>query len=106
LTLGDFLWFWLRMSGTRPKFVWDPEPKFYLECGTFGEIGVQIMQAVSNAQGLTICSGCGRAYMRKGRKPQEGRRNYCPECGTRAALKDAQRQRRARKRQTDGETQS
>ena len=102
LMLGDCLWFWLRMSDVRPKFAWDPEPQFFLDSGTFGQLGIQLMQAVSHAHGLAICSGCGNPYMRKGRKPQAGRRNYCPDCGITAALRDAQRERRAKKREGDG----
>ena len=103
LMLGDFLWFWLRISDVRPKFSWDPEPRFFLQAGVFGELGIQIMQAVSHAHGLAICSGCGNAYMRKGRKPQSGRRNYCSDCGLKVARRDSQRVRRQKLRGDHGQ---
>jgi hypothetical protein len=77
-------------------FSWRSSPKFNLVAGTFGELGLQIMQAASRGQTLAVCSGCGNPYMRQGRKPQSGRRNYCPRCGVKASRRDAQRQRRTR----------
>jgi hypothetical protein len=104
LSLGDMVWEWLVIGHVEPKFSWDTDgPKFFLDAGTFGVLGIQIMQAVARTQGLATCSGCGIPYMREGRRPQLGRRNYCPSCGTRAALRDAQRERRAKQRGSDGQ---
>jgi DNA-directed RNA polymerase subunit RPC12/RpoP len=32
-----------------------------------------------------VCDGCGKAYVREGRKPAKGRKNFCPECGDKAS---------------------
>lgn len=41
---------------------------------------LQVAQAISRTDAFTICDACGRAYIRQGRKPQQGRKNYCYEC--------------------------
>jgi curved DNA-binding protein CbpA/DNA-directed RNA polymerase subunit RPC12/RpoP len=43
------------------------------------------------------CSACGTVYSRVGRRPQKGRRNYCPDCGSAAAHRDRQRDYRSRR---------
>lgn len=80
---------WLSWGDVEPRFTWPksgPEISFTAG-GTFGIIGAQIMLLVSKSQYLAICSGCGDAYLRRGnaqqpagRKPQRGRRNFCPVC--------------------------
>jgi len=108
LGLGDIVSQWLLMSRIEPRFTWDLDgPRFQLDTGTFGVLGIQLMEAITRSQGLSTCSGCGIPYMREGRRPQRGRRNYCPSCGTKAALRDAQRERRSKlKEQADGTTPS
>jgi DNA-directed RNA polymerase subunit RPC12/RpoP len=32
-----------------------------------------------------VCDGCGKVYVREGRKPARGRNNFCPECGDKAS---------------------
>jgi len=105
--LSDFVNEWLAMGDVRPHLEWvirDAQIEF--ETSTFGAIGVQLMQAVTRAHGLTLCSSCGRPYLRQGRKAPAGRRNYCPDCGAGAALRDAQRAHRERRRDQGGKTQS
>jgi hypothetical protein len=100
---GDLIWAWLDMCDISTKMEWDLEPNFYLlpKPFCFGTLGLHLSQAVMRSHGLAICSGCGNPYVRTGRKPQSGRRNYCPECGTKAAVRDAQRERRARQKETN-----
>jgi len=93
---------WLPLGNVRPSFSWldGPEPAFRLRSGgyAFGVLAVQLMMAVGNAHALALCSGCGNVYMRQGRKPQAGRRNYCPECLDRGVpARDRQRDSRARR---------
>jgi hypothetical protein len=92
---------WMRIGGVSPSLSWGgpahPEPQFRLTAGTFGLLGVQLMAAVTRSQDVYICDGCGLPYLRDGRKPQAGRRNYCGTCGEREA--NRQRQRKWRSKQ-------
>jgi hypothetical protein len=107
LLLSDLVNEWLRLGDVRPRLEWElGDPQIELETSAFGAIGVQLMQAVTRVHGLTLCSSCGRPYLRQGRKAPAGRRNYCPDCGEGAALRDAQRAHRERRRQQGGETKS
>ena len=38
-----------------------------------------------------VCDACKRSYERRERKPQQGRRNYCPTCGRDGHNKAAKR---------------
>jgi hypothetical protein len=58
----------------------DEGVEFRLIGQTFGQLGVQLLQAIAQASTVAVCSGCGRTYHREGRRPQAGRRNYCPVC--------------------------
>lgn len=92
---------WLALANVQPRLSWGgPEstkPRFNLAgWGTFGILGVQLMAAVTRSQHVYICDGCGFPYIRE-RKPQAGRRNYCPACGEREA--NRQRQRKWRSQQ-------
>lgn len=88
---------WLGDAGIRLELNWDSEePVLILTGGSvFGALGVQLLSSVTSNT-LAVCSGCGKPYLRKGRKPQPGRRNYCPTCGDRVASKLRQRRRRER----------
>jgi len=45
----------------------------------FDALVVLVMLAALRRSGLAVCSGCGVPYGRD-RRPQRGRRNYCPDC--------------------------
>jgi hypothetical protein len=79
LILSSLVNEWLMIGGVKPALVWPPKgkPYFWLSSGTYGEIGVQIMTAVSRSGDLQICDGCGRPYLRTEKRPQRERRNYC-----------------------------
>ena len=64
----------------------------------FGALGVQLLMAVSRTAGFATCSSCGHPYTPT-RRPSPNRRRYCPNCGVRAAWRDAQQARR-QKRET------
>ncbi|MCL5744443.1 MAG: hypothetical protein M1541_11050 [Acidobacteria bacterium] len=48
----------------------------------FGALALQLLLAVTNADSLYFCSGCGLPYARsrEKRRPREGQRNFCDEC--------------------------
>lgn len=49
--------------------------------GFLGTLWLNIAQILTKKLMLCICDGCGRPYIRTGRKPQKGRRNFCGDCG-------------------------
>jgi len=86
---------WLRIGDIRPTFSWtSSRPRIRLAGSTFGILGLQLMFAVSKSQGLAVCDGCGQAYLRMGRVPQRGKRNFCPDCGETVASKLRKRDRK------------
>ena len=52
-------------------------------------------------RGVAVCDGCFKSYRREGRAPQQGRRNFCPDCGLKAAQRLAKRDQRARSHSVD-----
>jgi len=81
LFLQDGINEWLGDAGIRLELTWSSnEPSLTLTGGSvFGALGIQLLSAVT-ANNLAVCSGCGIPYLRKGRMPQKGRRNFCPVC--------------------------
>ena len=51
--------------------------------GFLAAVWLEIAQTIAQARGLFWCDECWRPYVRKGRKPKRGERNYCPTCGER-----------------------
>ena len=89
---------WLRMGDISPTFSWEQHaPNIGLMGSTFGNLGIQLMFTVSKSQGLAVCDGCGQTYLREGRKPQKGRKNFCSErqCGSKASARLRKRAERA-----------
>ena len=60
-----------------------------------GALTVQLLSSFAGAS-LVLCSSCGKAFVPHGRWPAVGRRRYCPECGHKAALRDAKKAYRQR----------
>ena len=92
---------WLRLGAVRLALRWPigvDKAFLELETGTYGILGVQLLAAVTGAQTLSICDGCGTPYIREGRRPQVGRANYCPDC---RANKVPEKMRQRRKRDKD-----
>jgi len=54
----------------------------------FGALAVELLQAVGYPDTLAICDGCGKAFI-PAMRPSTSRRNYCKDCGHRAAIRDA-----------------
>ncbi len=94
---------WLGWGNVRPVFEWpiDRSPDVKLGGGAlFRALAVQLMLSISRTDGLAICSACGIPYV-PSRRPPQGRRNYCHECGIRAARRDASREYRRRRGRPD-----
>ncbi len=86
LLVTDMINEWLGDAGIRLELNWDSnEPILTLTGGrVFGALGIQLLSAVTT-NNLAVCSGCKMPYLRKGRKPQTGRRNFCRACGDKVA---------------------
>lgn len=94
LWLSAIVSHWLDTGYVRLQFSWFPDfryqatmlrrsdPELEFKTGPFGLLAIQLATAVCDAHKIAICSGCARIYARKGRIPQAGRRNYCPDCQT------------------------
>jgi transposase-like protein len=100
---------WLWLGSVRLDFKWYGHGAriefggFGLHYGLFGALAVQLILAIGGSDGVVFCSGCGKAYLPK-RRPKSRQRNYCADCGRRAALRDAAtayRRRCARARDLD-----
>lgn len=59
--------------------------------GLFAALAVQTLMAACRSEGLYVCHGCGRPFALgpTERRRQAGRNTYCPDCGLRAARRDA-----------------
>ena len=77
---------WLTLARTRPRIFMEKNYwKIELtSTGLLGAIGIQLLFAVAAGEGFAVCSACGKPY-RRTRRPQSGRRNFCPRCGRKAA---------------------
>lgn len=65
-------------------------------------IAVQLFNAVVQRDSVAHCAACGRIYKPE-RKPRAGELNYCTGCGRKAKNRNAQRARRARKKESENE---
>jgi hypothetical protein len=88
---------WLELGNVRPKFRWWGEHMAVSFDGhLFSTLACQLMMVISRTKGLGICSACGEPFVPEKRRPKAEQRNYCKDCGRRAACRDAQRARRRR----------
>jgi hypothetical protein len=81
LLLRDGVNEWLGDAGVRLELNWDrQEPTLTLTGGgVFGALGIQLLTAVTSYT-RAVCSGCGIPYLRQGRNPKRGQRNFCDTC--------------------------
>ncbi len=92
---------WLRFFQVRPRVSYNPRRKrFEIRIGGApplpGALAMQIMLAVTRSAGIAVCSSCGKLFA-PSRRPNSNRNAYCNACGIRAAWREAQARRRARK---------
>lgn len=96
---------WLRWGRVVPYLEWlrSRSPTFALAVdapltagsGLFAALAVSLALTAAAAHGLALCSSCGDPYT-PARKPQSGRRHYCPACGRRAAWRESKRRNKAK----------
>lgn len=90
---------WLSMGDVRPNLVWDDEHcSVSFDNTLFGMLVMQLMLEICSSGGIAFCHGCGKSYAPKVRRPKVGQRNYCRDCGKKAAWRDAKAAERQRKR--------
>ncbi|MFC1938929.1 hypothetical protein ACFLWM_02095, partial [Chloroflexota bacterium] len=97
LVVTDYINEWLGDAGLRFILDWNSrEPRLIITSpSVFGALGIQLLSVVTRTN-LAVCSGCGMPYLREGRKPQAGRRNFCTSCGYEVATRLRQRDKRER----------
>ena len=94
---------WLALARVTPALSWRENDVrlVFSEADTsshlrlFGVLGMQLLFAVSRGNGPSVCSACGVPYVRS-RRAAAGRRNYCKDCGTRAAWRFAKAKERTK----------
>ena len=90
---------WLALGNVRPILKSEGGRDFItFDTNLFGVLAAQLMMAVSSTNGLGFCSGCGMPYAPPRRQPKFSQRNYCEECGKKAAWRDAKADQRRRER--------
>lgn len=84
---------WIELGNVRPRLDWDGEkPEIRFDGSLFNALTVQLMAVTSKTGGTALCSSCGEPYL-VSRRPRTGENHYCqdPECGKKAAQRDAAR---------------
>ena len=92
---------WLRFFQVRPRVFYRARRKrFEIQVGgappLAGALTLQMMLAVTRSTGVAVCSSCGRLFA-PSRRINPNRNAYCKACGVRAAWREAQARRRAKK---------
>ena len=75
---------------------WDNRPKLKIvpPLGFIHVVLFTLAQLLCQARGVYQCDGCGNFYIRTRKRPQTGKRNFCPQCGPTASKRQwAQRKR-------------
>lgn len=90
---------WLTIGGVGVEYVWEGDrPTLTLRPRSLvGAIGLQLAFSAARTDGLRLCFNCGRPYTPE-RTPAPNRRNYCKDCGLKAAQRQAARDYRERKK--------
>ena len=90
---------WLLWGSVRPTMEyerdsWSVKLKGH---GLFGALALYLCLTIGQTGGFAICTSCSRPYIPR-RQPNPNRRQYCRECGSKAAQRDAARDYRHRKK--------
>lgn len=102
--LADRVSAWLDEGKVQPRFSWvGPAPRLQFSSPhLLGALAVLLMELVSRRETVVICMSCGRPYL-PSRRPRADHRHYCPDCGAKAARRDAKREERRKAKLTQGE---
>lgn len=96
---------WLSNSDVTLWLNWGSEvrPRLSVDTGwgCFQKIWLELAQCLTGARQLCVCDMCNRLYVRYGRKPQAGRKNYCPDCREQNAKQRAWAKNNNRRHQND-----
>jgi predicted RNA-binding Zn-ribbon protein involved in translation (DUF1610 family) len=65
----------------------------WLSTGLAAALTAELLFTLAGALGLGTCASCGRLFPLR-RRARKGENSYCPNCGIRAAWREAQRRRR------------
>lgn len=80
---------WLSGSDVTLWLKWDKEqrPRMNIDTGwgCFQKMWVELAQCLAGVRQLCVCDKCNQLYVRYDRKPQKGRKNYCPTCRSKNA---------------------
>lgn len=92
---------WLRLFQVRPRATYNAQRKrFEIRIAGApplpGALALQIVLTLTRSAGIAICSGCGKLFP-PSRRPNPNRNSYCKSCGMRAAWREAQARRRAKR---------
>jgi predicted RNA-binding Zn-ribbon protein involved in translation (DUF1610 family) len=91
---------WLRLAGV--GFILVPQKgkigdwRLYVDLHgcMLSAVAMQLALALADVEALFVCSGCGCPYGRTQKPPKLGQANFCPSCGPKEALRQADRRRR------------
>lgn len=88
---------WLLWGNVRPTIEyergsWSIKLKGH---GLFGTLALYLCLTIGQTEGFAICTSCSKPYFPP-RQPNPNRRQYCRDCGRRAAQRDASRDYRQR----------
>jgi predicted RNA-binding Zn-ribbon protein involved in translation (DUF1610 family) len=67
----------------------------FLTTGLPAALTSQLLFTLAGSAGLATCANCGKLFAPR-RRPAAGQKAYCPNCGIRAAWREAQQRRRER----------
>ena len=96
---------WLRIGGASIRLLdvgsggtrWQPQIQLGYREGEFallGSLGLQLMLTAFGSETIYNCDGCGLPYLRTWKAPNPGCKNYCSDCGTECARRDANHRRK------------
>jgi hypothetical protein len=88
---------WLTLGDVSLRLDYEGKGLVFATETLFSGLVLQLVSAVCGSSGFAVCSSCGNLYS-PARQPNTSTRHYCGHCGRRAAVRDAVRDLRNRRR--------